>query len=138
LGTFLGPNNIRTGTTFAGLKQGTFMGIQHLSDRALLVTLPREPHSGAELQTVAGMVDPARARHVIIDFSLVEIMPSEVICNLMVLDRVLGQIDRQLVLCSVAPQIREVFRRVELGELFRFADDEFAALQSLDRCLCHG
>ncbi len=114
------------------------MGIQHLSDRALLVTLPREPQSGAELQAVAMMVGPTRPRHVIVDFSLVEIMPSEVICNLMVLSRLLEEIDRQLVLCSVAPQITDVFRRVELVGLFRFADDEFSALQSLERCLCHG
>jgi anti-anti-sigma regulatory factor len=114
------------------------MGIQHLSDRALLVTLPREPQSGAELQAVAKMISPTRPRHVVVDFSLVEIMPSEVICSLMVLTRLLEDMDRQLILCSVAPQIREVFTRVELVKLFRFADDEFSALQSLDRCLCHG
>jgi anti-anti-sigma regulatory factor len=114
------------------------MGIQHLSDRAILVTLPREPQSGAELQAVAGMVDQNSARHVIVDFSLVQIMPSEVICSLMVLARHIQQIDRELVLCAVQPPIREVFRRVGLSGLFRFADDELAALQSLDRCLCHG
>ena len=114
------------------------MGIQHLSDRALLVTLPREPQSGAELQAATGMVNPGRARHVIVDFSLVEIMSSEVICSLMVLNRLLKQIDRQLILCSVSLRIMEVFRRIELGGLFRFAEDEFTALQSLDRSLCHG
>jgi anti-anti-sigma regulatory factor len=114
------------------------MGIQHLSDRAILVTLPREPQSRTELQAVAGMIDPGRARHVIVDFSLVEIMPSEVICNLMVLNRLLEQVDRQLVLCSVEPRIKDVFRRVELLGLFRFTENEFAALQSLDRCLCYG
>ncbi len=93
---------------------------------------------GAELQAVAGMISPNRPRHVIVDFSLVEIMPSEVICNLMVLGHLLDDVDRQLVLCSVAPQIKDIFRRVQLVELFRFADDEFSALQSLDRSLCHG
>ncbi len=114
------------------------MGIQHLSDRALLVTLPREPHAGADLQIVAGMIGPKRPRHVIVDFSLVEVMPSEIICHLMILSRQLEQLERQLILCSVAPQIKDVFHKVELTELFRFADDEFSALQSLDRCLCHG
>jgi anti-anti-sigma regulatory factor len=114
------------------------MGIQHLSDRAILVTLPREPQSGAELQAVAGMVSSGCARHVIVDFSLVEIISSEVICSLMVLDRSLKQVDRQLVLCSVGPQIKQVLLRVELCDLFRFAEDEFSALQSLDRCLCSG
>jgi anti-anti-sigma factor len=113
------------------------MGIQHLSDRALLVTLPREPQSRAELQAVMEMIDPVRARHIIVDFSLVEIMPSEVICNLMVLARRMEEIGRQLVLCSVSHQIKDVFHRVGLAELFRFTEDEFSALQSLDRSLCY-
>ena len=114
------------------------MGIQYLSDRALLITLPREPQSGAELQAVARMIGPNFARHAIVDFSLVEIMPSEVVCSLMVLERTLEQVDRQLVLCSVAPRIMDIFKRIELADLFRFTEDEFTALQSLGRSLCHG
>lgn len=114
------------------------MGIQYLSDRALLVTLPREPQSGAELQAGASIVRSGHARHVIVDFCLVEVMPSEVICHLMALQRTLEQRDRQLILCSVSRHIQDIFKRVELEDMFRFAEDEFAALQSLDRSLCHG
>jgi anti-anti-sigma regulatory factor len=63
----------------------------------------------------------------------VEILTSAMICNLMVLERLQSAAGRQLILCSVCPNIAGIFTRVGLHRLFRFADDEFAALQSLDR-----
>ena len=39
----------------------------------------------------------------------------------------------RLVLCSVPPSVKAVFRRVGLHKLFRFTDDELAAVQSLNQ-----
>jgi anti-anti-sigma factor len=108
------------------------MGIQNLTKDVLLVTLPKEPQTGSDLEFVTRLANSNRARDAIVDFSLVEIMPSSTICQLMVLERALNQAGHQLVLCSLSPTIHGIFRRVGLSGLFRFAHDEFAALQSFD------
>ena len=69
----------------------------------------------------------------IVDFSRVEILPSATICNLIVLERVLSAAGHRLVLCSVSPSVKAVFRRVGLHKLFLFTDDELAAMQSLNQ-----
>jgi len=112
------------------------MGIQYLSHQALLVTLPREPHRGNELEIAIRMTGPQGARDVIVDFSLVRIMPSGTLSELMILERRLADHDRQLILCSLPRAIREVFTRVGLGGLFRFAQDQLTALQSLEPTRC--
>lgn len=109
------------------------MAIQNLSEHVLLITLPAEPQSSKELETVVRSAGTGTDSDVIVDFSLVEILSSAMICNLMVLERLLSADDRQLILCSVPQNINGIFTRVGLHKLFRFAEDEFAALQSLDR-----
>jgi anti-anti-sigma regulatory factor len=112
------------------------MAIQNLSEHVLLITLPAEAQSGKELETEVRSAGSNPDCDVIVDFSLAEILSSAMICNLMVLDRLLGAAGRQLILCSVPPNINGVFTRIGLHKLFRFAEDEFAALQSLDRSEC--
>ncbi|MEN6336251.1 MAG: STAS domain-containing protein [Phycisphaerales bacterium] len=112
------------------------MAIQNLSEHVLLITLPAEPQSGKELETVVRSAGAGMDCDVIVDFSLVEILSSAMICNLMVLERLVSANGRQLILCSVSQDIDGVFTRVGLHKLFRFAEDEFAALQSLDRSTC--
>lgn len=108
------------------------MGMQYLSQQALLFTLPREPQLGNELEIAMRMSGPDTARDVIVDFSLVSTMPSGTLSELMILERQLSDSGRQLVLCSVPRSVRAVFTLVGLGGLFRFAEDQFAALQSFD------
>lgn len=108
------------------------MGIQHLSERVLLITLPVEPQSGNEAEMAMRSAGAKPGCDVIVDFSLVEIMSSATLCSLLMLERRLSMTGRELVLCSVPPKIAGVFTRVGLHRLFRFADDEFAALQMLD------
>jgi anti-anti-sigma regulatory factor len=108
------------------------MGIQNLTQDVVLVTLPSQPHAGSDLEFVTRLTRSNRARDVIVNFSLVEMMPSSTICQLMVLERALNEVGHQLVLCSLPTTILGIFRRVGLHGLFRFADDEFAALQSLE------
>jgi anti-anti-sigma regulatory factor len=108
------------------------MATQNLSSHVLLITLPKEPQTGNELEMAAHAVRRGPDRDVIVDFSLVEAMPAGTICNLIILQRLLHAARRQLVLCSVPPTIAVTFKRVGLGKLFRFTADEFTALQSLD------
>jgi anti-anti-sigma regulatory factor len=109
------------------------MATQNLSEHVLLITLPAEPQSSNDLEVMARSTHPGSDHDVIVDFGHVEILPSATICNLIVLERVLSAAGRHLVLCSVPPNITVVFRRVGLHKLFRFADDELAAMQALDR-----
>ncbi len=109
------------------------MAIQNLSEQVLLITLPAEPQSSKELEVMVRSAGAGLDRDVIVDFSLVEILSSAMICNLMLLERLVSANDRQLILCSVPSSINGIFIRVGLHKLFRFAEDEFTALQSLDR-----
>ena len=123
---------VEKGKTTVG-DRGPGMATQNLSEHVLLITLPAEPQLSRDLEAVARVTHPASECDVIVDFSLVEILPSATICHLIVLERVLSAAGRELVLCSASPAIKAVFRRVGLHKLFRFADDELAAMQSLDR-----
>jgi anti-anti-sigma regulatory factor len=112
------------------------MAIQSLSEHVLLVTLPAEPQYGKEMETVMRVAGSVIDCDVVVDFSLVEVLPSATLCRLVVLERLLTMSGRQLILCSVPLNINGVFICVGLHRLFRFAKDELAALQSLDRSIC--
>ncbi len=109
------------------------MTTQNLSEHVLLIALPAEPQLSRDLEVVASSMHPASDCDVIVDFSRVEVLPSATICHLIVLERVLSAAGRELILCSASPDVKAVFRRVGLHKLFRFADNELAAVQSLDR-----
>ena len=109
------------------------MATQNLSQHVLLITLPAEPESSRDLEVLAQSTRPAFDRDVIVDFSLVESLPSGTICHLIALERALSAAGRELVLCSASPAVKAAFRHVGLHKLFRFAEDELAAVQSLDR-----
>lgn len=116
---------------------GAAMGIQNLSKDVLLITLPQESQRGNELEWAARQVRLQGDRHIVVDFSLVEVLPSGTLGSLMVLQRAANAADRQLVLCAVTPSILRTFRRVGLHGLFRFADDKFAALRSIESHVAH-
>lgn len=105
------------------------MATQNLSEHVLLITLPTEPQTSTELTAAAGSTTN---RDVIVNLSLVETLPPAIISGLTTLDRLLGAAGRQLILCSVPLEIMDAFRRAGVRDLFRFADDKFAALQSLE------
>ena len=109
------------------------MATNELSEHVLLITLPAEPQSGNDLEMVARSTHPGSDHDVVVDFTSTELLPSATICHLIVLERVLSAAGRRLVLCGVSPKIRAVFRRVGLHNLFRFTEDQRAAVQSLER-----
>ncbi|MBP7052303.1 MAG: anti-sigma factor antagonist [Phycisphaerae bacterium] len=108
------------------------MAILSLSENVLLVTLPAEPQSTEDLERVMRLTRARSDCDVIVDFSLAEILSSATLCNLLIMERQLSMTGHQLTLCSVPSSIMGVFTRVGLHKLFRFAEDEFAALQSLE------
>ncbi len=112
------------------------MSIQNFLEDVLLVTLPEEPHLGNELETLNEIAGEGCRRDVIIDFSRVEVLTSESICALMILEKYLSGSGRQLILCNVSLEVRHIFKRTGLEAVFQFTDDEYAALQSVRRASC--
>jgi len=108
------------------------MTLHNLTESMLLITLPQEPDRSRELETAAGLISPRVNRHVIVDFTRVETMSSVTICGLIILNRLLSTTGRQLILCSVSPNIMAIFRRVGLSEVLQFVVDKTAAQKSLD------
>jgi anti-anti-sigma regulatory factor len=104
------------------------MGIQNFSKDIVVVTLPENPQHGSEIEAVNNMLSEAVDRDVVIDFATVEMLTSETLCGLMILDRLLRGAGRQLVLYNLSPTIKQIFIRTGLETVFQFADDELAAM----------
>jgi anti-anti-sigma regulatory factor len=104
------------------------MGIQNFSKNIVLITLPEQPQYGDELEVVNSMLCETVDRDVAINFANVQMLTSETICGLMILDRLLGGAGHQLVLCNLSSAIKQIFVRTGLVTVFQFADDELAAL----------
>lgn len=104
------------------------MGIQNLSRDILVVILPPQPQYGQELDEVNRMLSETVDYDVVINFSDVQMLTSETICGLMILDRLLRGAGRQLVLYNLSSSIKQIFVRTGLVTVFHFADDELGAL----------
>lgn len=113
------------------------MGIQQLSEETLLVALPKDPLSTQDIQTLADLAEQNPTIDVIVDFSVVEVMPSPLLSDLMILEKHLGNAGRRLILCSVPPTILKLFTCVGLNGLFTFCDDQFNALELLHSNRCY-
>ncbi|MHC4118833.1 MAG: STAS domain-containing protein [Planctomycetota bacterium] len=107
------------------------MGIRNLSEDVLLVTLPQQPQQSDELDTINTMLSETIDHDVVIDFSQVEILTSESLCGLLILSRLLEGAGRGLLLCGVAPPIKDIFVRTGLSSVFEFAGSEPDALARL-------
>ena len=105
------------------------MGIENFSKDVVVVTLPEQPQYGSELEAVSNLFAETVDRDVVIDFSKVEMLTSETICALMILDRLLGGAGHQLVLCNLPSTIKQIFIRTGLVTVFQFADDEDTAIE---------
>jgi anti-anti-sigma regulatory factor len=106
------------------------MGIEHLPEDVLFVCL-EEPQLRHELVTVNEIISNECSCDVIIDFSGVELLTSEGISSLIILERLLNSLEHKIILCAVPSNIRRVLERTGIQPLFEFANDEFAALQSV-------
>ncbi len=108
------------------------MGIEKLSENVLLVSLPKEPQLiSDELVTVNKIVGDGHACDVIIDFSSVTLLTSESISSLIILEGLLKSLGHKVILYAVSSMILQILERTGIQPLFEFADDQFAALQSV-------
>ena len=109
------------------------MPIQNLSEKVILVELPKEPQLGAELRYLNDVVGEKKANcDVIIDFSNVEIIVSTSISNLIILRNLLAEHGHRIFLCKVAVLTKCIFRVAGLETFFEFVEDSseaFVALQ---------
>lgn len=109
------------------------MGIQNLSEDVIFVTLPKQPHMSHELESINEIASNSDGHDVVIDFSKVKILTSASVCSLMILRQLQSGLERHLVLCSVSPEVRNIFTLTGLEGLFEFANDKFGALESMQR-----
>ena len=109
------------------------MGIQHCSEHAIVMDLPRElKEHPAALQTAIDAVRGRGDRDVVVDFSRVEVVGSPTFSRLLELRTLLRESGRRLVLCGVAGVTRRVFSVAQLEELFEFTENQSAALAGLE------
>jgi len=106
------------------------MEIEHLPENVLLVCL-QEPQLRNELVTVNEILSNGCTCDVIIDFSSVELLTSEGISSLIILERLLNSLGHKIILCAVSSNNKQVLERTGIEPLFEFAEDESAALQSI-------
>ena len=75
------------------------------------------------------LVDDQRRRKLLLNFDNVEYMSSAALGKLITLHKKLVGLGGKLVLCSIDPQIREVFEITNLHKVFTIRGDEQEALQ---------
>jgi anti-anti-sigma regulatory factor len=106
------------------------MQIEHLPENVLLICL-QEPQLRTELIALNEMLSNECTCDVIIDFSRIEIMTSEGISSLIILERLLKSYGHKIILCAVSSNNKQVLERTGIEPLFEFANDESSALQSI-------
>ncbi|MBN1805830.1 MAG: STAS domain-containing protein [Sedimentisphaerales bacterium] len=103
------------------------MEIRHLPENVLFVYL-EEPQLRNELIAVNEILSDGCAYDVIIDFSGIELLTSEGISSMIILERLLKGYGRKIILCAVSANNRQVLERTGIEPLFEFYKDESEAL----------
>lgn len=78
-----------------------------------------------------GLVDDDGRRKIVLDFSNVEYLSSAALGKLITMNKKVGDSGGTLRLCSIRPDIFEVFAITRLNKVFDIRDDQQAALASL-------
>ena len=107
------------------------MSIHNYSEDVLLVTLPEQPQYGQEIDIVNKLLSDSVDFDVLVDFAKVEILTSESICGLMILDKLLTGSGRKLVLYDLPSAIKQIFVRTGLITIFDLTDNQLDALQHI-------
>jgi len=112
------------------------MSIQNPPEDFVVVDLPsRELQIAEDLKAVNETIGDNPDCDIIIDFSMVEVITSSSLSNLLILRNLLIEHGRRLILCNVSVLTKCVFRVAGLDEVFEFADDKptaVAAVHSAD------
>jgi len=115
-------------------RQEQRMTIQHPPENLVIVALPsKELEIGEELRKLNETLSSNAACEVILDFSIVEVVSSSNLSNLLILQNMLSQQGRRLILCNVSVMTRCIFRITGLDEVFEFAEDKAAAVAALQK-----
>ncbi len=77
-----------------------------------------------------GLIDEDMRKKIVLDFSNVEYLSSAALGKLITLDKKVKGINGMLRLCSIRPEIYEVFTITKLNKLFKICDDQAAAMAS--------
>jgi len=93
--------------------------------------LPCEPQLRPGLALVRQHLDRMRGKHLILDFTRVEIITSPSIGGLLLLRQVTSEWGGRLIFCSVRLVTKCILRTVGLDLCFEFAEDRSKALKAL-------
>ncbi len=75
------------------------------------------------------LVDDRACRKIIVDFSKVSFLSSQMLGVLAALNKKSKAIKGKVVLCGLRPSLREIFKVMGLDKIMTFADDESAAMK---------
>lgn len=81
-------------------------------------------------QQLFDLVEQDRRDKIVLDFSEVEYLSSAALGKLITLDKKVKGVKGKLRLCSIRPEIYEVFAITKLNKLFKIYDDQAEALAS--------
>ena len=117
------------------MNERTKIDIRKLSKDVLMVTLHREPFSYCYhgFAAINQIIANKGGYDVIINFHMVKVATSSILCNLLILHKLLSDNGHRLVLCNINFLSKCVFRVAGLRSVFDFADDESDALATLER-----
>jgi anti-anti-sigma regulatory factor len=99
----------------------------------LSVSLPKEPRLSRELAAVNQLVCQKGGLDVVLDFSLVELISSASIANIVILNNVLSDFGRKVVLCKVRLVTKCAFTRLGLDAVLSFTHERSDALAVLEK-----
>jgi len=107
------------------------MASMNLTEHLVQINLPPEPRACIELQELNEKVSEKCDFDVIIDFSVVEILTSEGISNLLILHNWLEGAGRTLVLYGLRFTTKCIFNVSGLNNFFKFADNKTNAISAI-------
>ena len=96
---------------------------------ASIIDLPSVESIGRDLYT---LVDDQAKRRIILDFSAVKFLSSQMLGVLISLQKKAKAIKGRVVLSGLRPELMKVFKITKLDKLLEFASDEADALKRFD------
>ena len=108
------------------------MATSNLTEQVLLITLPSRPQASSDIERATRKITAKAPRHVIIDFSQVQIVSSSTISELLIIENHLHELNRHLILCCLPQKIETLLTSVGLQSLFQIANDSLEAFEMLE------
>jgi len=110
------------------------MRVKNLTEDVVLVAVPCDGTKRAKvLNAVNDVASNKSDKHIIMDFSGVDVINSWNISNLLILQSLLKESGHKLVLCSVATVTKCIFVVAGLGDTFTFAHNKSAAMEAIGK-----